>query len=80
MPADLMMPMIPAVAMPPMPMCLAYVVKISSGDIEPTVAVIPVCIKSKTSGPHIRFIKGMMTSHTKNEPQHITKEYLRPII
>ena len=40
MPHDLMIPMIPAMAMPPIPMLLPYEVNICSGDMAPTVAVI----------------------------------------
>ena len=77
-PALLMMPMTPAVAIPPMPMWRAYSLKIWSADISETVVVMPMFIRSMTSPPQMRFISGMMTSHTRKEPQQMMKAYLRP--
>ena len=70
--------MIPAVAIPPIPIWRAYSEKICSADISPTVAVIPVFIRSITCPPQIRFISGMMTSHTRKLPQQIMNAYLSP--
>ena len=77
-PALLIMPMIPATATPPMPMWRAYSENIWSGDICDTVRAWPVPMRSMTCPPHIRFIRGIITNHTRNEPQHITNAYLRP--
>ena len=79
-PADLMMPMMPAVAMPPMPMWRAYSLKICSGAIEPMVWVMPEPIRSITLPPQMRFISGMITSQTRKLPQQMMKEYLRPMM
>ena len=79
-PKDLMMPMIPAVAIPPIPIWRAYSVKICSADSCDTVLFMPVFIRSMTSGPQMRFIRGMMTSHTRKLPQQITKAYFSPTI
>ncbi len=77
-PALLMMPMMPAVAMPPMPMWRAYSLKICSGAISEMVWAMPVPMRSMTLPPQMRFIRGMMTSHTRKEPQQMMKAYLRP--
>ena len=47
-PNDFIMPMMPAVAMPPIPICLAYSLKIWSADISPMVWVMPVPMRSIT--------------------------------
>ncbi len=47
-PKDLTIPITPAVAIPPIPICLAYSLNISSADICPTVEDIPVFMKSST--------------------------------
>ena len=47
-PNDFIMPMMPAVAMPPMPICLAYSLKIWSADISPMVCDMPVPMRSIT--------------------------------
>ena len=77
-PALFIMPIIPAVAMPPMPICLAYSLKIISGDISPTVCAMPVPIRSMTWFPKSRFIPGMITSQTRNEPQQMMNAYFKP--
>ena len=79
-PALLMMPIIPATAMPPMPMCLAYSLNIRSADISETVCVIPVPMRSMTCPPQMRFKSGIITNHTRKEPQQITNAYLSPTI
>ena len=79
-PALLMMPMTPAVAMPPMPIWRAYSLKIWSADISETVVVMPIFIRSITSPPQMRFIRGMIISQTRKEPQHIMKAYFKPTI
>ena len=79
-PALLMMPMMPATAMPPMPMCLAYSLNIWSADISETVCAMPVPMRSITCPPQMRFIRGMITNHTRKEPQQIMKAYFRPTI
>ena len=79
-PNDFTMPTIPAVAMPPIPICLAYSLNIWSADISPIVWVIPVFMRSMTCPPHIRFITGMMTSHTRKLPQQMMNAYLSPTI
>ena len=55
-------------------------VNISSGDMDPTVAVIFEPMRSTMLSPNSRFISGMMMNHTKNEPQHIINEYFSPMI
>ena len=42
------------------------------------VVMTPVPIRSITLPPQIRFISGMITSHTSREPQQMMKAYLRP--
>ena len=79
-PNDFTMPTIPAVAMPPMPIWRAYSLNICSGDICPMVWVIPEFIRSITSPPQMRFITGMITSHTRKLPQQMMKAYLSPTI
>ena len=72
------MPMMPAVAIPPIPICLAYSRKIWSGLISAMVELMPVPIRSITQSPQMRFIAGMMTSHTRKLPQQMMKAYFRP--
>ena len=79
-PKDLMIPMIPAVAMPPIPIWRAYSLNICSADISDTVAVMPVFMRSMTCPPHIRFIRGMMTNHTRKLPQQMIRAYFSPTI
>ena len=47
-PNDFTIPTIPAVAIPPIPICLAYSLKIWSADISPIVCVMPEFIRSMT--------------------------------
>ena len=77
-PNDLMMPMMPAVAMPPIPMCRAYSLKIWSADMSPMVCVMPEFMRSMTCPPQMRFISGMMTSQTRKLPQQIMNAYFSP--
>ena len=77
-PALFMIPIIPAVAIPPIPICLAYSLNIWSGDICEIGVVIPIFIRSITSPPQIRFMRGIITSHTRNEPQQMINAYLSP--
>ena len=77
-PNDFTIPTIPAVAMPPMPMCLAYSLNIWSADISPMVWVMPECIRSMTWPPQMRFIRGIITSHTRKLPQQMMNAYLSP--
>ena len=79
-PKDFTMPTIPAVAMPPMPMCLAYSLKIWSADMLPMVSVMPEFMRSMTWPPQMRFIRGMITSHTRKLPQQMMNAYLSPTI
>ena len=79
-PNDFTMPTIPAVAMPPMPMCLAYSLNIWSADISPMVWVMPEFIRSTTCPPQMRFMRGIITSHTRKLPQQMMNAYLRPTI
>ena len=44
------------------------------------VIVTPVFIRSMTLPPQMRFISGMITSHTSREPQQMMKAYLRPMM
>ena len=59
------MPMMPAVAMPPMPIWRAYPLNSWSG------------VRSR---PSVKFVSGMMTSHTSRLPQQMIKLYFRPMI
>ena len=53
---------------------------ICSGAISFIIVVTPVFIKSITWPPHMRFISGIITSHTSKLPQQIMKAYFKPII
>ena len=66
------MPMMPAIAMPPMPMLFAYL-KMTSG--EASAAVTPSCTSSDGKK---RAMQGTMTHHTSAEPQQMMKAYLSP--
>ena len=79
-PRDLRMPMMPAVAMPPIPIGLAYVENISSALIDATEAVRPVFIRSITLSPPKRLISGISTNQTRKLPQQMMREYFNPII
>ena len=75
---DFIMPMSPAMAMPPMPMLLPYSRNIVSGLMLPTVSVIAGFQALRTWSWNITDIRGMMSHHTANEPRHIMSEYFRP--
>ena len=78
MPHERTMPMMPAMAMPPMPMLLAYSAKIVSGDIELTVWVIAGFQAFSTWSPHSRAMPGTMIIHTASEPAQMIAAYFSP--
>ncbi len=68
MPHERTIPITPAMAIPPIPILLAYSLNITSGDIS-----LMVCVKAgfhafSTWSPNNRAIPGTITSHTTNEP------------
>ena len=80
MPHERTMPMMPAMAMPPMPILLAYSAKMVSGDIEPTVCVIAGFQAFNTWSPHSKAMPGTMIIHTASEPAQIMAAYFNPTI
>ena len=70
----------PAMAMPPMPILLAYSAKMVSGDIEPTVCVIAGFQAFNTWSPHSIAMPGTMIIHTASEPAQIMAAYFNPTI
>ena len=80
MPHDLMMPMIPAIAIPPMPIDLPYALKICSGNISPTAVVIDGSHWFNTSEPKNSARPGTMSHHTESDPNVMMSEYLKPMI
>ena len=76
----LMIPITPAIAMPPIPIDLPYALNICSGDMSPTAVVIDGSHWFRTSPENSKAIPGTMIHHTANEPRHIMKAYLRPTI
>ena len=78
MPHERTMPMTPAMAMPPMPMLLAYSLKIISGDMSFTAVVMAGFHVFRTSSPHIIEKPGTMMNHTATEPAQIMAAYFKP--
>ena len=70
----LMMPITPAMAMPPMPMLLAYRNR-SSGDAAAAVSPSAISMSGKS-----RAVAGTITHHTSTEPQQMMKAYFSPTI
>ena len=54
--------------------------KISSGDMEPTVAVISGFHWFSTLSPQIRDMPGMIIHHTASEPAQMIEAYFSPTI
>ena len=67
-PAWRMIPMIPAIAIPPIPIGLAYVEKMVSASI------------AAVTSPPAMPITGTMRNQTMNEPAQITAAYFSPMI
>ena len=67
-PHDLMMPMMPAIAIAPMPMDLPYEVKICSGDISPTAVVMAGFHSLSTVSENNSAIPGTTSHQTNSEP------------
>ena len=80
MPHDLIMPMIPAMAMAPMPIDLPYSLNICSGDMSPTAVAIAGFHSLSTVSPNSRAIPGTTNHHTASEPIQMMKAYFRPTI
>ena len=79
-PHERTIPMTPAMAIPPIPILLAYSLKISSGDISLTVCVKAGFQAFSTWSPNNIDIPGTITSHTTNEPAQMMAAYFRPTI
>ena len=80
MPHERTIPITPAMAIPPIPILLAYSLNITSGDIS-----LMVCVKAgfhafSTWSPNNRAIPGTITSHTTNEPAQMIAAYFKPTI
>ncbi len=80
MPHDLMIPMIPAMAIPPIPMLLPYERNISSGLICPTAVLIDGSQALSTESGNSSAMPGTISHHTESEPRQIIKAYFRPTI
>ena len=80
MPHDLMIPMMPAIAIPPIPIDLPYDVKICSGDMSPTAVAIEGSHWFSTVSGNSRARPGTMSHHTETEPRQIINAYLNPMI
>ena len=79
-PHDLMIPMIPDIAMPPIPIERAYDLKITSGAICPTAVVIDGSHWFSTVSGKMSAIPGTISHHTVSEPTQMMKAYFRPMI
>ena len=66
-----MMPMMPAIAMAPMPIDLPYAVNICSGDMSPTAVVMAGFHWLRTVSGKIRAMTGTTSHHTNREPSVI---------
>ena len=76
---DRMIPMIPAIAIPPIPMCRAKVENICSVVIPSTLPSNMGLIACRAVSPSSG-ITGTTTNHIRAEPAHIMAAYLRPMI
>ena len=72
--------MMPAIAIPPIPILLAYSLNIISGDISLTAIVMFGFHVLRTWSPNTRANPGTMTNHTTREPAHMMAAYFRPTI
>ena len=79
-PQLLMIPMIPAMAIPPIPMLRAYVLNISSGDICPTVDVTIEPPMLSTWSWNKMDIPGTISHHTATEPNVMNIAYFKPMM
>ena len=70
-PHDLMMPMIPAIAMAPIPIDLPYEVNICSGDMSPTAVVMAGFHWFNTVSGKNKAIPGTTSHHTNKDPNVI---------
>ena len=68
----LMMPMMPAMAMPPMPMLLAY------WKICSALAVAAVVPSATATSGKSQAMAGMMTHQTATDPQQMMRAYFSP--
>ena len=80
MPQLFTIPMIPAMAMPPIPIDLAYSLKICSGVMSPTAVVILGSHMFNTSWGNKSAMPGTMIHQTAREPKQIMNAYFSPMI
>ena len=74
----LMIPITPAIAMPPIPIDLPYALNICSGDMSPTAVVIEGSHWFSTSPGKSSAMPGTMIHHTAREPRQMMNAYFRP--
>ena len=67
-------------AIPPIPMLLAYSLKIVSGAISLMVCVMEGFHALSNWSPNNKFMPGTMSNHTANEPAQIIAAYFKPMI
>ena len=79
-PHDLMMPMMPAIAIAPIPMLLPYDVKICSGDMSPTAVAMAGFHWFNTVSENNNAIPGTTSHHTNREPSVIIRAYRNPMM